>query len=198
MTLRRGFKTEAEEIAQQLRSELGLTAFAVLDPHELARHLEIPVLPLTTCGYAREIVDHFTGAGKDAFSAITVFHGRRRVIVHNDSHAESRQNSNITHELAHGLLLHAPTAALDERGCRLWNQEQEEEADHLCGCLLVTREAALQIARRRQSLAAAAAVYGVSEKMMSWRVHGSGAQLQAQRERSARTRRRAAKGTGPA
>lgn len=189
MALRRGFKTEAEAIAREVRAELRLTPLAVLDPYALAGHLEIPVVALSACGYERSIVDHFTGTGREAFSAITVFHGRRRVIVHNDSHTRPRQNSNIAHELAHALLLHVPSAALDERGCRVWHEDQEDEADHLCGCLLVTREAALQIARRGYSLDAAAGVYGVSQQMMSWRVNATGAQLQAQRERARRRKR---------
>jgi Zn-dependent peptidase ImmA (M78 family) len=189
MGLRRGFKSEAEDIAVEVRAELGLSALAVLDPLVLAAHLEIPVRALTECDYDQDLIDHFTGVGQDTFSAVTVFHGHRRVIVHNDSHARQRQNSNIVHELSHALLLHPPSAALDIRGCRVWDQDHEDEADYLCGCLLVTRRAALQVARRGFSLDAAAAHFGVSRQMMAWRVNGTGAQLQAQRELAARRKR---------
>ena len=47
MGLRRGFKTEATGLAKEIRGELGLGPFDRLDPHELARHLEIPVLALS-------------------------------------------------------------------------------------------------------------------------------------------------------
>lgn len=191
MTMRRGFKSEAEETALEVRAELGLSGLAVLDPLRLADHLDVPVRPLTECDYPDEVVQHFTGVGQEAFSAVTVFHGRRRVIVHNDSHARARQNSNIVHELSHALLLHTPSPALDIRGCRVWNQDQEDEADYLCGCLLVTRQAALYVARRGISLEAAAAHFGVSQQMMGWRVNGTGARIQAQRERATRERRAA-------
>jgi hypothetical protein len=52
--------------------------------------------------------------------------GTERTIVHNDSHTDGRVNSNITHEAAHGLLLHPPTPALDDRGCRMWDRGIED------------------------------------------------------------------------
>lgn len=193
MALRRGFKTEAEEIARDVRAELGLTPVGALDPRALAEHLEIPVRALTECSYPHELVHHFTRVDHEAFSAVTVFHGTRRVIVHNDAHAPARQKSDVTHELAHGLLLHLPSPAFDSFGFRIWHEDQEDEADYLCGCLLVTREAAFYIARRGIALEAAAGFYGVSRQMMGWRVNGTGARLQAQRERAARQRRTARK-----
>ena len=45
--LRRGFKTEAEALAKEVRAELGLAKLDCLDPHQLARHLEIPVVGLS-------------------------------------------------------------------------------------------------------------------------------------------------------
>lgn len=189
MALRWGFKTEAEEIARDVRAELDLSPYGVLDPHSLTAHLEIPVLELTASDYPADVIRQFTRVDPEAFSAVTVFHGRRRVIVHNDSHAPVRQNSNITHEASHALLLHEPSPAFDERGFRIWYEDQEDEANHLCGCLLVTRQAALQVARKGISIDAAAAFYGVSLQMMSWRVNGTGALVQAKRERAARQRR---------
>jgi hypothetical protein len=73
MALRWGFKTEAEDIAREIRAELGLTAHGVLDPSALAAHLDIPVRPLTQCAYPRDLIDHFTRADPEAFSAVTVF-----------------------------------------------------------------------------------------------------------------------------
>ena len=46
MKLRRGFKKESEEIAVELRNELGLAPEAALCPWALAHHLEIPVYTL--------------------------------------------------------------------------------------------------------------------------------------------------------
>lgn len=193
MALRRGFKTEAEEIARDVREELDLSPYGVLDPSALAAHLEIPVVRLTECEYPDAVIHHFTSVDPEAFSAVTVFRGRRRVIVHNDAHAPARQQSDITHELSHALLLHEPSAAFDDRGFRIWYEDQEDEAAYLCGCLLVTRAAALRVARKGIAIEAAAGVYGVSRQMMAWRVNSTGAVVQAKRERAARQRRAARK-----
>ena len=60
----------------------------------------------------------------------------------------SNQANDIVHELGHGLLGHSPTVAMDELGCRHWDQEMEDEADWLSSVLLVPEEAALFIVRR--------------------------------------------------
>jgi hypothetical protein len=44
---RRGFKSEAEQIAGEVRCELGLGSLDRLDPRLLAEHLDIPVVSLT-------------------------------------------------------------------------------------------------------------------------------------------------------
>ncbi len=74
MGLRRGFKSEADQIAREIRSELGLAPAACLDPWHLARHLEIPIVGLS------EVADTAPNAAREfgivdtaAFSAVTVF-----------------------------------------------------------------------------------------------------------------------------
>ena len=83
--------------------------------------------------------------------AVTVFHGARRTVVHNDSHSDGRQVSNVTHELGHALLLHAPSPALNDRDCRLWDQNIEDGAQWLAGVLSLTEDAAMFIARNGMS-----------------------------------------------
>ena len=182
MTLRRGFKTEARNIAQEIREELGVRPSDPLDPLKLASHLDIPVIPLSAMrDDAPAMVRHFSRTDRSAFSAITVFSGPRRVIVHNDSHSAGRQRSNLAHELSHGLLLHPSRPPLDGYGNRDWDREQELEADWLGGVLLVPDEAALLVVRRGLPPAAAAEVYGVSERMMTFRLNMSGARIRVRR-----------------
>lgn len=186
MGLRRGFKTEANSTAEELRGELGLGPLDSLDPLALAVHLDIPVLDLSELAEVAPAVMHLLDVEPAAFSAITVFAGTRRMIVHNDAHAPARRNSNVTHELSHGLLLHPPTLALDHLGCRHWDQTIEEEADWLAGVLLVPEEAALAIARGWQTWAQAMAHFGVSEQMLRWRLNKTGALKRVARARSGR------------
>ena len=183
--LRRGFKTEAEALAKEVRAELGLAKLDPLDPHHLADHLEIPVVGLSDLPEDLPGVQHFLSVEREAFSAVTVFRRRRRVVVHNDSHFPTRQNSNLTHELAHGLLLHEPAPALDSlTGCRNWNDANESEAAWLGGVLLVTNDMALAVARGHLTRKQALERFGVSEDMLRWRLDMTGANKRVARERA--------------
>src|SRR5262245_13164284 len=96
--LRRGFKTEAEQIATEVRAELRLGPYQRFDPRLLAAHLGIEVVDMTSLahdGASLASIRHFQGAGKEAFSAGTLVSGHRRIIVVNDAHAQVRQASSL-------------------------------------------------------------------------------------------------------
>src|SRR5207249_10095611 len=91
--LRHGFQAEANGIARQVREELSLAAHAPLDPWLLAALVDVPVIPLTELfAQAPAAVLHFTERGRSVFSAMTVFSGHRRAIVHNDAHVPDRKS----------------------------------------------------------------------------------------------------------
>ena len=187
MGLRRGFKTEAVDLVREVRGEIGLSQLDGLDPRRLADHLEISVALLSDLDESDPGVRHLLFVEQDAFSALTVFRRHRRMIVHNDSHAPVRQNSNLAHELAHALLLHNPAPALDGlTGCRNWRDANEAEADWLAGELLVPRDMALAVARGRFTEDDARQRLGVSDRMLQWRLNASGARAQVTRERARR------------
>src|SRR5713101_6679076 len=175
MKLRWGFKSEANTIARDIRRELGLDVGAPLDPWQLAKYLDIPVANLSSMrAEAEKAVLQFTRKDREAFSAVTVFHGYKRLIVVNDAHSRGRQASNIAHELAHSLLWHEPAPGFAGDGMREWNAEQEEEAQWLAGALLISDEVALSIVRRRLSLEEAAQCYGTSVDMVRGRINVTG------------------------
>ena len=187
MALRWGFKSEAAALAKEIRAELGLGQFGQLDPRQLAEYLGIHVVPLSDFVSDVNGAEYFLKVERDTFSALTVFHGHRRMLVHNDSHSGPRQNSNLAHELSHALLRHEPAAALDSgTGCRDWNDTKEEEAQWLAGELLVTGEMALAVARGRITRSQARSRLGVSEAMLNWRINTTGAAKRANRERVGR------------
>jgi Zn-dependent peptidase ImmA (M78 family) len=183
MGYRRGFKTEANALANEVRVELGLGQLDRLDPRALATHLEIPILDLSDLATTAPAVRPLLEVERDAFSAATVFAGARRTIVHNDAHAPSRQNSNLAHELAHGLLLHPPTPALDNVGCRYWNQDIEDEATWLAGVLLLSEPATIEIASGHWTRAGALAHFSISPQMIQWRLNSTGALRRVERMR---------------
>ena len=94
--MRRGFKTEANAIAREVRAELSLSSTAPLDVWRLAEHLDIPVIPLS--GF-HEAAPHaarlFLNGGEETFSGVTVFRGSNRTIVFNDAHVAGRQASDL-------------------------------------------------------------------------------------------------------
>ena len=181
---RRGFKTEANTIAREIREELGLRPVDPLDPWKLANHLAIPIFTLRHfADEAPKAYKLFRDSEEEAFSAVTVFYGSVRLIVHNEFHARVRQASNLAHEISHALLLHPPMLAFDALGCRNWNEELENEANWLAGALLISEEAALQIARDGIDFEYASAKYGVSQKMVQFRLNVTAAYMRIKRER---------------
>ena len=188
--LRRGFKSEANEIACETRCELRLAKSAPLNPWKLADHLEIPVVTLSSMrDLIPEAARYFLSTNRSEFSAVTVFRGIERTILHNDSHTLGRQASNLAHELSHALLLHPSTPPIDSRGCRDWDPVLEKEAEWLAGALLISDEAALHIVRSEMSLDEAQTHYGVSKKMLQFRLNVTGARVRVARSREFISRR---------
>ena len=183
--MRRGFKVEAKAIAREVRDELSLAPASPLDPWSLAEHLCIPVIPLASFVVeAPDAVRFHQKEGAGMFSAVTVFRGTRQTVVFNDAHEPGRQANDIVRGLSHGLLHHRARGGLDERRCRHWDQDMEDEAHWLSGALLVPDEAALLIVRRGWSIAEAASKYGVSGSMIHFRLSVTGARMRVQRMRA--------------
>ena len=176
MGYRRGFKTEANEYSREFREELGLRAVDPLCPWTLAEHLAIPVMGLSDLrGDEPEKAHHLMHIDPRCFSAATVFRGTRRMIVLNDAHPTERQASDMSHELAHGILGHPPTQPFNEFGCRNFQLDIEAEANWLGPALLISEEAALSIAKLGMSKKAAASQYGCTVSIVHMRLNVTGA-----------------------
>lgn len=165
----RGFKAEANRISLSIRRELGLEPHSPLCPRSLAEHLLIPVVQLRDLSQKHPViakhVDYFVNVNPWVFSAITIFHGSHRLIVHNDCHAPTRRRANIAHELAHALLHHPPHPPFCKRGKRVFNHQLENEASWLGPTLLVSNEAAHWARRSGMTEGTAALHFGVREPL---------------------------------
>jgi Zn-dependent peptidase ImmA (M78 family) len=182
MELRRGFKSEAHRLAREIRQELGLGVAAPIDAWVLAKHLAIPVLRLSSFRENAPVaVRQLTQLDPSAFSACTVCLGYRKLVVLNDAHHPNRHASSLAHELAHILLWHTPSQSFGREGVREWNAAQEAEAEWFAGALLISDEAALEIVRTGKSTAEAAEAYGVSERMVTFRLNVTGARRRVAR-----------------
>jgi Zn-dependent peptidase ImmA (M78 family) len=144
--------------------------------------LEIPVVDMSQlangqAGFLRVFRYH----DQDSFSALTLFTGTTRLIVHNDSHHPHRQSSNIAHEISHCLLEHPPGPLVSAEGCRYWDPQLEAEAEWLGAALLVPRDGGLRLAKRGWDIGTIADHYNVSETLCRWRLQQTGVLKQIER-----------------
>lgn len=181
----RGFKNWCELYAKEMRAKLGLRPSDRFDPHRLAKELGIRVwTPHDVPGLSRQtkaILLRNDGRTPSCWSAVTVVVGNKVVVVLNSSHSPARQASDLTHELAHRIRGHqAQEVEVSEDGLMLlagYDKLQEEEANWLAGCLLLPRDTLVYIKRRRIE-AEAAAMFGVSKRMLDYRLAATGVNRQ--------------------
>jgi len=150
---------------------MGLEDIAPINPENICKRLEIELIEMTKLGCD---VSAFCGTDSSCFSAMTVPMGHKLAIVHNDTHHSNRQRSNICHELAHCFLGHKGAPPLLENGERSHDSQIEAEANFLAGCLLIPNEAAVYIVENGL-IRQASLTYGVSPKMLDYRLKVSGA-----------------------
>jgi hypothetical protein len=139
LKLRRGFKTEAEQIAGRCRSELSLNEWDPLPCFLLAKHLGLQVItPTDIPGLSQKSLDALiNGQGASHWSAVTIGIEKPALIIYNDSHSAPRIESDVMHEAAHVLLKH-PMSEIDMSigiPLRKYDQMQEMEAEWLGACL---------------------------------------------------------------
>lgn len=175
MTLRRGFKAEAEREAARVRKELTLAPHDRLDPRDLAKHLDIAVVD------ASELVDisdleELERLQAFAFSAATFEIEDRSIVVVSPLRAIGRQNSDIAHELAHVMLDHklSEIREIDGMPFRTCKPEEEEEATAFGGTLLLPRPLLLSAARRQASIDEISQQYEVTIEMARFRYNSTG------------------------
>lgn len=188
--MRRGFKTEAERLAADLRAQLGCSDDEPVDLEAAARHLGVDLISadqLVPLERLQELEDLQPGA----FSAATFrLMGNRKTIVFNPLHGIGRTRSNQAHELAHVMLGHS-VRTIERVGNFKFltcDAEQEEEADWLGGCLLLPRAVLLKSAFADLGPAQIAEAYETSEPMARFRLNASGVLVQVGRARSKKGR----------
>jgi Zn-dependent peptidase ImmA (M78 family) len=192
---RRGFKTWSEQTALRARQKLKLSPSSPLDPLRLAELLGVFVLqPNDLSELGEELRLRLVNVHRDCWSAITVSDGSCHLIVVNSSHAKTRLNSSLAHEIAHIIVGHEPSMmfmnSTSRVALRTYNEEQEEEANWLGGCLLLPREALMLIRRTGRSDEDACSDYGVSSAMLRFRFNVTGVDAQLRQRQGRRGKRR--------
>jgi len=183
MSLRRGFKANANRISLRLRRSLGLHPDAPIDLNGIAARLGITIVPLSSFATEHAAAVHqLLRVDPGAFSAATlVVEGGRRIILYNDGHDAGRQQNSIAHEIAHVLLGHESTLPIDASGTRVLDRDIEDEANWLGSTILISNEAALRIVRDNLDTDTACALYKVSAAVLRMRINASGAVIRMKR-----------------
>jgi hypothetical protein len=163
------FVDHCEQIALEVRADLGLTVGDAFSPREFAEHQAIKVESIERFLPAfPDEVNRLIDEGSEVFAAATVFCGTRCLILVNPSQSKREEALSIAHELAHRELEHEPAWPLyNEQGHRRQRSDGEEtEADYLAGAMLVPRSGMDLGALERERLEAAASKFGVSSEFI--------------------------------
>ena len=170
------FRAECEEIALELRREVGLGSQDRLDPRDRAKDMAIDVF---TIERFRELhpnaVAQLAKNDAEAFDAMVVFHGTRCLILVNPSQSPEEEALSVAHEIAHIELEHERLEAplFDEAGRRRsWHPQEEAEAEYLARTMLVP-ESAIEpvLARCGGNIGEVAAHFGVSVRLLRQRMN---------------------------
>ncbi len=173
--MRRGFKAEAEKLAETVRTEMGIKPFQRLDAIKLAAHVGAAVRradELTSIAKLRALEALQPGA----FSACTFTIGERLVVVYSPFASTGRTQSDIAHEAAHILLHHGLKTIQEVGGLSFFtcDPDEEQEANWLAGCLLLPRRLLYGATRQGLDAERIAREYGVSETMAEFRLRATG------------------------
>jgi hypothetical protein len=184
--MRRGFKAWAEGETLRLRKTLGLREFDCLPARGLATNLGIMIYePSTVPGMTPQLV-HALQKPRSGFSAVTLPAVEPVIIIHNGSHAPTRQESNLMHEIAHVLCEHKCNSVNFSNGlpCRAYDPAQEEEAEWLGACLQIPRDGLLWCLRKGWDTATIAVHFGASTALARFRRNKTGVDAQLARARA--------------
>lgn len=183
--LRKGFVSEANRWAIDLRTELGVREDDPMCPWALAGYLGVPIYRLSELPDCNEKLLLYTKAGGHDFSAAVCFDACAAFIVTNDANDIKRQASDIAHELAHILLRHPPAHPFQEDGLRDFSADHELEAERLGPTLLLSDGTAVRahrlIVTGRSSIRDLSDAWGVSKEIIQMRINLSGARRRLSR-----------------
>ena len=179
MKFERGFKTRCENISVSVRKDLGLGASAPLPMTSLASYLDVHLLdPTAVPEMSAASLRTLLQDESDDWSAVTVSGPGAVLVIYNPKNSIRRRSSDLAHEFAHLILRHPPSTLMfepqGEWTIRSFNDQQEDEANWLSGCLLLPRQALLSIGNAKLADEAAASRYDVSTRLLRYRTNVTG------------------------
>ena len=191
-TLERGFKAWAERTATSVRRELELSPTQILDPYRFAEFLGVRLINPRDdlVGLEPNVLTQLLEEDPWGWSAATLQVADKMIVIFNPRKSRGRQTSDIVHELAHIMLGHEPAQVIfSEDGqiaTRTFDRKQEDEANWLGWAILLPREALVAARRSRMLNAQIAEAYGVTERLVGYRIQMTGVDQQMRRRRKIR------------
>lgn len=183
--LPRGFKADAERNSLRFRQVLGLKSHEKMCGFDLAEHLEMKVFtPEELFPKATDLTCLIgTFEKNNGWSALTMNNSSgKKIIIHNNLHAQARQQSDIMHELAHQICEHEYPAQRENIKLpfymREYNAQQEEEANYLGSVLQIPREGLIWSLKRGMNIDEIASYYTASKSMVIFRINSTGVKKQ--------------------
>ena len=176
MSLRRGFKAEAERLAKDIWSEMGLRPRDRMEAVELAKHMGCVVRPADTLVDIAKL-EELEQIQDDAFFACTFkLPTDRYAIVYSPLMPDTRRNSDVAHEVAHIILDHrlSHLKRLANVAFLSCDKQQEDEAAWLSGCLLLPRFALIHDLRKGKATRTIAENRVLSNDMVDYRLRVTG------------------------
>jgi Zn-dependent peptidase ImmA (M78 family) len=182
--LRWGFKAFAERTSLALRKELAIKEWEPLPAAVLAHHLEVPIFTPSGLGYGKSYELQADGI----WSALAhKMPNKKWIVIHNEMHAKSRQESDLMHELGHVILDHGIPEEYKSMklpfGMLYFNKAQELEAECLGATLQMTRNGLLKLVKDGMNKEQLADHFLASSAMVNFRTHQTGVFRQIQRTR---------------
>lgn len=179
--LDRNMRRWCENEGIRWRKELKMYAYDPLPARSLAQHLKIRVISPVEIPEIDESLLQCLLAEDAGWSALTLPIGEgKHLIIYNPTHAATRYESNVMHELAHLLLGHQPIRFHQLSGgllVREYRVPDEDAAAYLGGCLQISSRGLDWAFQRGMTLQEIAEHFGASVQMVRYRCNMTGWKL---------------------
>jgi transcriptional regulator with XRE-family HTH domain len=184
-----------EEFAVRLRKSINYDIETPLDPFDLeVTGVQVKRLD-EVAGIPREVLRLLLASHRSAWSAVTLPIDDAEsawIIILNSAHTMERQRATLMEEICHILLGHNLTTIshIEGQSFRDYNSQQENDAYGLGAAILVPKTALLRRIERCESAPEIAKHFGVSQKLVEYRIKVTSAWYQYQLRQHVKTRQR--------
>ena len=159
---------------------MSLKYYEKLPAELLANHLNVELItPHDIQGLSSKAKTILLNHDPSSWSAITIKNHRGNfIIIYNPTHSQKRQESNLMHELSHIICCHKMEKIKLRKDfpfpLRDYNEDQEDEAKWLGGCLQIPRKALVWGKYRGMNNNELSIHFGASSDMLNYKIKNDG------------------------